>query len=128
MRFFVVLITLCYFLVPAQVYGDGLTAEKRAAIKKMLQLTGASEMSTLMGTAIAQNLIQSYKRSNPDIDPKAFDIINEEIIAAFHEEFVVKESFYPYIYPLYDNYLTLREIKEINRYEIRQEVSDDIRP
>ncbi len=98
MRFFVVFITLCYFLVPIHGYCDGLTAEKKAAIKKMLQLTGASEMGTLMGTAIAQNLIQTYKRSNPDIDPKAFDIIND-------------------VKPVYKN-----------QHEIRQEVADDFQP
>ena len=37
-------------------------------------------------------------------------------MAAFHEEFVVQESFYPYIYPLYDKYLSLEELKEINRF------------
>jgi hypothetical protein len=109
MKIFLLGITLCYFLAPSAGYCDELTLEKKAAIKELLQVTGATQMGELMGNAVAQQMGQAWKKAKPDIDPKAFDIITEEITALIHEEFVVKESLFPFLYPIYHQYLTLEE-------------------
>ena len=75
MRILVVAITLCYLLAPSLGYCDELNLEKKAAIKELLQVTGATQMAEIMGNYCAQQLTQVYKKTKPDIDPRAFDII-----------------------------------------------------
>ena len=111
MRILVFAITLCYFLAPSLAYCDELNVEKKAAIKELLQVTGATQMGEFFGNAFTQQMTQVLKKSEPDIDPKAFDIIKEEVEALMHEELVVKESLLPPMYLIYHKYLTLEETK-----------------
>jgi hypothetical protein len=116
MKIFVLAITLCYFFSPGTACCDDLTLEKQTAIKELLQVTGTTQLGELMGNAVAQQLGQSWKQAKPDIDPRAFDIITDEIKALIHEEFVVKESLFPFLYPIYHKYLTLEETNELIRF------------
>jgi hypothetical protein len=43
MKIFVLAIASCYFLAPISGYCDELTLEKEAAIKELLQVTGATQ-------------------------------------------------------------------------------------
>ena len=61
-------------------------------------------------------MAQVLKKSKPDVDPKAFDIIEEEVKALIHEELVINESLHPYMYPIYHKYLTLEETNGLIRF------------
>jgi hypothetical protein len=97
-------------------YCDELTLEKKEAIKELLIVTGATQMGELFWNAFSQQMIQVLKNSKPDIDPKAFDIVNEEVKVLMHEELVVKESLNPFMYPIYHKYLTLEETNGLIRF------------
>ena len=116
MRLLMLTITLCYCITPSLGYCDELTLEKKEAIKELLIVTGATQMGELFGNAISQQMIQVLKNSKPDIDPKALDIVNEEIKVLMHEELVVKESLNPFMYPIYHKYLTLEETNGLIRF------------
>ncbi len=116
MRILMIAITLCYFLAPRLAFCDELTLEKKAAIKELWQVTGATQIGELFGNAFAQQMTQVLKKAKPDIDPKAFDIIKEEMQALMHEELVVKESLLPFMYPIYHKYLTLDETNGLIRF------------
>ncbi len=116
MRILVLATTLCYFLAPSLGYCDELNLEKKAAIKELLQVTGASQMGEFFGNAFTQQMTQVLKKTEPDIDPKAFDIIKEEVESLMHEELVVKESLLPSMYLIYHKYLTLEETKGLIRF------------
>jgi hypothetical protein len=116
MKIFVLTILFCCFFSPGTGYCDELTLEKQMAIKELLQVTGATQLGELMGNAVAQQMGQTWKQTKPDIDPRAFDIITDEIKALIHEEFVVKESLFPFLYPIYHKYLTLEETNELIRF------------
>ena len=65
------------------------------------------------------------KQSNPDANPKAFDILKEEVISVINEEIVVSGVFNEMMYPLYGNHFTEAELKkliEINNTEIGKKV------
>jgi len=109
MRFFLLVITTGCFMIANLSYGDELTSEKKAAIRELLQVTGVMQMETLFGDAFSQQMIQLVQQLKPRIDPKAFDIIKQESAALIHEELVVNESLHPFLYPIYDKYLTLEE-------------------
>jgi hypothetical protein len=116
MRNLVLAITLCCFFTPSLAYCDELTLEKEAAIKELLKVTGVTQMGELFGNVFAQQMTQVLKKSKPDIDPKAFDIIKEEVESLMHEELVVKESLLPFMYPIYHKYLTLEETNGLIRF------------
>ena len=115
MKKFMLVLAVCLF-IPLSGYGDELTSEKKETIKKFLQITGAAQMGELVGNATAQQIINVYKKTQPDIDPKAFKIIEEEIISTFHEEFIEKESFYPLVYPIYHKHMTIEELKGLIKF------------
>jgi hypothetical protein len=116
MRKLILALTLCCFLVPSLSYCDELTLEKKAAIKELLQVTDATKMGEIFGNLFAQQMTKVLKQSKPDIDPKAFDIIKEEAESLMHEELVVKESLFPFMYPIYHKYLTLEETNGLIRF------------
>ncbi len=116
MKILVLTITLCYFLAPSLSYCDELALGKKAAIKELMEVTGATQMGEIFGNAFVQQMTQVLKNSKPDIDPKAFDIIKEEVKALIHEELVVKESLLPFMYPIYHKYLTLEEINGLIQF------------
>ena len=97
-------------------YCDELTLEKKTAIKELLAITGATQIGELFSNAFTQQMTQVLKKSKPDIDPKAFDIIDEEVKALIHEELVVNESLHPFMYPIYHKYLTLEETNGLIRF------------
>lgn len=105
------LLLLCFLWAPGTGHCDELTAEKKAAIRELLQVTGALEMGELFGNAFSQQMIQVLRQSKPDIDPKAFDIVKEEADSLIHEELVIKESLHPFMFPVYHKYLTLEETR-----------------
>ena len=59
--------TLCYSLLPSLSYSDELTLEKKAAIKELLQVTGATQMGELFGNLLIQQMTQVLKKTKPDI-------------------------------------------------------------
>lgn len=97
-------------------FGEELTDEKKAAIKELLQTTGALQIGEMLGNAYSQQMFKILQESEPDIDPKAFDIIKEESAQLIHEEMEVKDSFMPYMYPIYHKYLTLEETKGLVQF------------
>lgn len=116
MRFTVIIVTLVYLFAPTLGYSDELNSDKKVAIKELLDVTGALQLGEIFSNAFIQQMTQVLKSSKPDVDPKAFDIIEEEVKALIHEELVVKESLLPYMYPIYHKYLTLEETKGLIKF------------
>jgi hypothetical protein len=109
MRFAALLASVLSLMLLRPSYGDELNFEKKAAIKELLEVTGAMQMGEVFANAFSQQMTQVLKKSKPDIN-------NEEVNALIHEELVVKESFYPYMYPVYHKYLTLDETRGLIRF------------
>jgi hypothetical protein len=109
MRSLLLVLSLSCFMFVNVSLGDELTPQKKAAIRELLQVTGAMQMEELFGNAFAQQMIQLLQQLKPGIDPLSFDIIKQESAAFIHEELAEKESLYPYLYPIYHKYLTLEE-------------------
>jgi uncharacterized protein len=116
MRYFAIASALCYLFIPGPGYCDELTSEKKAAIKEMLLVSGSAQMGELIGNATAQQMIQFYKKTKPDMDPRAFEILTEEIKATFYQEFIVKESFYPFVYPIFHKHYTFADLNDLIQF------------
>jgi hypothetical protein len=107
---------VCCLLMVNIGYCEELTPEKKAAIRELLQVTGALQMEEMFGSAFAQQMIELLQQLNPGIDPKSFDIIKQESATFIHEELVEKESLYPFLYPIYHRHLTLQETKGLIQF------------
>ena len=116
MKSFKVILLLAALCVSPLVNAEALTAEKKAALKELMNVTGASRMSELFGNAFVQQMTEVLRRARPDIDPRAFDIVREEVMAVMHEELDEKESLQNLIYPIYHKYLTLDETRALIRF------------
>jgi len=92
---------------------EELTAEKTERIDILLDKTGATKVSQLIANQFIRLANSKIRQNNPDIDPKVFTIVteevNDEIAAEINEKNAVKEM----LYPIYHKHLTLTDINEI---------------
>ncbi len=95
---------------------EELTAEKKAALKELMEITGAARMSQMFNNAFVEQMSAALVRARPDIDPRAFEILREEIQAVVREELEEKQSLQERIYPIYHKYLTLEETRALIRF------------
>lgn len=116
MKIFILAIAICSLLIPTLSYSDELTLEKKAAIRELLLISGSKQIGMQIFNMISQHVWETVIKSNPDIDKNTGDILLKVLEEAFHEEFVIKESFYPYLYPIYHKHLTLNETKELIQF------------
>jgi hypothetical protein len=111
-----IIVCLCLLIVASGSYCEELTQEKINAIKELMSITGSIQLAQLLGNAIVQQMSNLLRKTNPEIDPKALKILEEEVMTLMHEETVEKGSFQQLIYPIYNKYLTLEEIREFIRF------------
>ena len=111
MKSLITVVTLLCLLVSGPAIGEELTPQKQAAIKELMMVTGATKIGAMFSNAFAGQMIQALKQSRPDVDPRIFNIIKEETEQFMTEEMVEKESFFPFVYPIYKKYLSLEELK-----------------
>ncbi|MEJ2641241.1 MAG: DUF2059 domain-containing protein [Desulfosarcinaceae bacterium] len=99
-----------------------ISKEKKALIDTLLAQTGQSAIAIgkQFSNLFIQQMTAILEKSKPDIDPKAFDILEEEINAVIHEEIVVNGALSEMMYPIYDKHFTNAELKkmiELNKTE-----------
>src|SRR5262245_58355883 len=87
---------------------EELTAEKRADIEKMLEMTGALSLGKQMGVAVVAQLSEAIRKARPDIPQKVIDVLPGEVEAVFEANM---GSFRNQMIPLYHKYFTGKEIK-----------------
>ncbi len=90
-------------------------AEKKELIDQLLVQTGQSAISVgkQFSDAFIQQMIIVLKQANPNIDARAFDIVNEEVTALINEEIVLKGALSEAIYPIYSKYFSAEELREM---------------
>jgi hypothetical protein len=92
---------------------EELTDVKKAAIKELMDITGSAQIGEMFATAFLQQMTMALKSINPEIPPRAFTLLEEEINAVIREEMLEKGSLYELIYPIYHKYLTLEDTREL---------------
>lgn len=91
----------------------GIDPEKKALIDTLLGQTGqsAKEMGKQFSDLFIQQMTMMLKQSRPDMDPRAFDILREEVTAVIDEELAGNGAFTAMMYPIYDRHFTADEIR-----------------
>ncbi len=113
---FGMLCTLLAFPIAAQVTtldrGGDVDPELDRAIRQLIVATGALEIGEQFANMISMQMSQTLRQSNPDIPPRAFDIIQQEVMAVIGEE-LESGSFERLIVPVYAKYFNLEEVQEL---------------
>ena len=89
---------------------ESVDPRKLAAIKELIQVTGAATNSEQYSQAFSQQLVSVLRMSNPDLPDAAVQIVNEEVGSMVEEAFSA-ESLQKEIYPIYARYFTLEELQ-----------------
>jgi len=87
-----------------------LNREKLAAIKELMEITGAAANAAQFSQAFTQQMIAVLKVSNPDISERALQIVREEVANIVSEQ-LAQEALQAEIYPLYARHFTLEELQ-----------------
>ncbi len=102
-------LVMLFFAVHSCAYAQGeVTVEEKAAIKKLLEMTGALDIGLMASKVMVEQMTDLLKQSNPEIPSRAFTILEEEVNTLIREEL---GAYYEMLYPIYHRHLTLSEVK-----------------
>lgn len=94
-------------------FAEELTAEKRADIEQLLEMTGALSVGKQMSGAVVQQMMQFLRKARPDIPQRVLDVLPEEIDGVINDNM---GAFRDLTVPLYHKYFTGAEVKEMIRF------------
>lgn len=107
---------LVALVVPTPGFAEDLTDEKKSLIDDLLRVTGASNLGEMMATTFVGQMTDALKQAQPDLDPKAYDIIAEEVNQLIHEEVSERNALNDMMYPIYHRHLLTSDIEELIRF------------
>jgi len=105
-------------LVPHLVASESepLTASKAADIKKLMQVSGAAEISMLFCNQMVDYVINDTRSLQPDIPEELFVILQEELMQLVHREMWTPGGLMDRMVPIWDKYLSHQEIRELIKF------------
>lgn len=87
---------------------DTVSAEKRADIQTLLELTGALKLGQQMSNVFVAQMTQALKANRPDIPARMYDVLAEEVNAVVAQAL---PDFNELIVPIYDKHFSAQDIK-----------------
>lgn len=103
---------LCLLLcTPAS--ADELTAQKSADIKALFQVSGGVAAGKQIMAYMAHEIMEGLRRASPSIDGKAFEVVEQELIAFVTEKYAAPGGALDRLVPVYAETFTHSEIKEL---------------
>lgn len=86
------------------------TAEFRADILRLMNITGAKAMGQQMGEAVVKQTIEAIRKVRPDLPEKALRIVNE--VATEHlKDSTLSDQLFNRLIPIYAKYFSHDDIK-----------------
>lgn len=101
-------IVLLFLSATSYTAAEEMSPEKSADIERLLEITGALDIGKQMSGVFVTQMSDAVAARRPDLPPKLFDVIKEEINKLIDENFPV---FVALITPIYDKHFTHDEIK-----------------
>ncbi len=82
----------------------------RAAVLELMELTGASKLGMQMASGLSQQVSIQLQKANPNVPPRAFEIVNEVIASFFRDSQgdLIEETV-----RIYAKYFTVQDIRGI---------------
>lgn len=92
---------------------DELTSAKRSDIKRLMEMTGSTNIAKQFAAAISQQMFRTLKAARPDIPDRALAIIDRELLVLFSERLSAPGGLVDEVIPVYDKYFSHAEIQEL---------------
>jgi hypothetical protein len=92
------------------VFAEELTAEKRADIERLLEMTGSLAIGRQLGGAVVQQMTQVLRKARPDIPQRVLDVLPAEVDGVIVDNVGTLKDM---TIPLYHKYYTGAEVKEM---------------
>lgn len=90
---------------------DELTAEKKADIDRLMQVTGAGNMGLQMGEMAAGQMLDLLRKTKPEIPERALEVVRAEVIGLMRERMQGPDGLAAQMLPLYAKYFTHEDVK-----------------
>jgi len=108
------LISICFaVLTIGAAVADEVSAEKRAVIEQLLEVTSALAIGKQLVDVMTTHFAQIIRQHNPNVPQYVIDAIPEEVNAALTESLPM---FKEMIIPIYDKYFTLEELQGLGAF------------
>ena len=103
-------------LVSMPVYSADISKEKKELIKEFFELTNSTDMGEMVSRFYVRDMTDILRSSRPDIDPRAFEILKEEVNTVIREELLQADVLLEMSYPIYDKYFSAEELEDLIRF------------
>lgn len=107
------LMTVVTLFVHPAIAQEALSAQKRADIERLLEVTDAIAVSQQMAGFVSANMAKTLRQLRPDIPKEIIDMLPAEVDAVFADNL---DSFKELMIPLYHRHFTGEEIKDMIRF------------
>lgn len=114
-RLSVAVMALLLMLVPVTGLADApqVSPEKRAAIEKLMETTGALKIGQQLSAAVINELTDTLRKTHPNIPAKTLDMIPEAVNDVVADNIdTLKEV----IIHIYDQHFTLEDLQGLNAF------------
>lgn len=116
MKSVILSLTALTLMIASSVRSEELTAEKKKLIDEFLQLTSGDRMGELFARYYIQEIRANVLQEHPDIDNRAFVIIEEEVNRVINNAVLKENAINELSYPIYHKYLTSADIGELIKF------------
>ena len=109
------LLFISLMLVSSIVRAETSDSAKRLLIDELLVQTGQSAKDTgkLFSNVFIEQMTTALKQAKPNIDPKAFDVIEQEVKLIIDEALLNDNIMADILYPIYSSRFSEEELKEL---------------
>jgi len=109
------LLFISLMLVSSIVRAETSDSAKRLLIDELLVQTGQSAKDTgkLFSNVFIEQMTTALKQAKPNIDPKAFDVIEQEVKLIIDEALLKDNIMADILYPIYSSRFSEEELKEL---------------
>jgi hypothetical protein len=104
---------VCFCLLPLGAIADELTTAKRSDIRKLIDVTGGSQIAERFAAAMTQRMFSALKAEQPDVPDRAFAVMQRELSALFSERVDAPGGLIDDVVPIYSKYFSHAEIREL---------------
>ena len=92
---------------------DELSAQKRADILRLMEVTGSGNLGLQMAEAFSKNAVLMIKTLQPKVPDRALEAVRKEIMDLVGEKMSGPGGLMEQVLPIYDRNLTHQDIRDI---------------
>jgi len=95
--------------------GETINPTKKQLIDTLLEQTGQSTIGVAkqFSDVFIQQMTMVLKNSKPEIDPRAYDIMADEIKSVINEEMLVNGALSEMIHPIYSKHFSVSDLQKM---------------